>query len=308
MLRQDVSSYLRRLLDDTPNHSLSGAGISVLLKSYFPTFNAQEFDCRNLRDFIRKNVPEICEIGRAGTDVIYGLKNRQQNLFVTPVQKAIPESIIQTSPVPPIPKDDASRADFERPISKIQQTALAQLLTNPRIWKTFSSPGNPFQLYLNPASGLVRVLSPQGQPDSSWVKISPISADALLQIAKDFIATLPEPQRELLQNTLLQPKWWLPYFDVLRTLGLSFKWRFFKRRRVSQEFERSISNIPAPSLVADVMSTSQRPEPAERLAEARSPESVVRHVAIQVVGRMTETELRTLNLPLGYMVDVMAAR
>lgn len=308
MTQQDVSSYLVRVLSDSSTHYMSGAGFSALVKASFPRFSLQELGYVNLRDFIRRSVPEITEVGRAGTDIVYGLRTRQQ--FETPARE--PLSAAQTL----APEVRAPLSTTEPPMdsttiveaSAAQRSALSQLLANPAIWKTFSSPDGPFQLYMIPNSGLVRVLPPQAQPDPSWYKINPISAETLLQIAKDFIEQLPEPQREPLQGTLSQPRWWFPYFEVLRTFGLTFKWRHYKRRRVAQEFEGSIPKLQLTPPAPEPRPMERKPALADTAAEPRPPGSVLKRVAVEVIGRMTEPELRALNLPLGYVVDSLAGR
>ena len=306
--QQDVSSYLVRVLSDSSTHHLSGAGLSALVKASFPLFSLQELGYLNLRDFIRRTVPEITEVGRAGTDIVYALRTRRR--FETPTREPLSPAQTLPSEVP------AALSTTEPPMdsttiveaSAAQRSALSQLLANPKIWRTFSSPDGPFQLYIIPNSGLVRVLPPQAQPDPSWYKINPISAETLLQIAKDFIDQLPEPQREPLQSTLSQPKWWFPYFEVLRTFGLTFKWRHYKRRRVAEEFERSIPKLQLRRPAPEPAPMEPKPALAETTAEPRPAESVLKRVAVEVIGRMTESELRALNLPLGYVVDSLAGR
>jgi len=38
------------------------------------------------------------------------------------------------------------------------------------------------------------------------------------------------------------------------------------------------------------------------------PNSLLRHVAASAVLRMTDVELRALNLPLGYVIDALTAK
>ena len=276
MTEKDVATLLVRLLTDSHPRPLKGSELSVLVKTSLKEFSPMTFGCKNLRDFIRKHTsPKIAELGKAGMDIIYGLPAQQQPLFHS---TTIPES----------------------PKRQIIRGPLTQLLSNPRVWKTFASPDSPFQLYIIPSSGDIRVLRLNDVPEPSWQKIESISAEKLLQIGKDFVSELPELQRNPLQPILEQPKWWIPYFEMLQTLGVKSRWVQYRRRRIAEEFERSVPKSPVPQYqetridVADTSSTQ--------------PPLLTRRIAAEVVRRMTDSELRALNLPLGYVVDALTAR
>ncbi len=74
-----------------------------------------------MRDFIRKRVSAIVEVGRAGTDVQYALKTTQAKLETEIASIAT-----------------VGFADH----------ALDQLMRDPRAWKTSRRPDSPFRLYL----------------------------------------------------------------------------------------------------------------------------------------------------------------
>jgi len=275
MEKTTVITYIAKLISEAQPNPITGGQLSARVKVAFPEFNAPQFGCANLRQFIRDNIPDIAEKGKAGMDVIYGLRAEQQSLFGA--------STAETAP------------------TTDQPTPLGQLLTNPRIWKTFASPDKPYRLYLLP-SGLIRVFRPEETPDPTWSQIPPISAEALQRIAKEFISELPESQQEMLLKTLEQPRWWFPFFELLGALGQKSKWVFFRRRRIAEEFERSIPKVSAPSPASKALERTTRVEQAER------PDSLLRHIASSAVERMTDSELRALNLPLGYVIDVLKAR
>jgi hypothetical protein len=288
-----VTTLLVQLLSSNGSpRPIKGNQLSVVVRTHFPDFDPEKFQCRNLREFIRKYAADdVMEIGRAGMDIVYSLRSvgQQQPLFEPAV------------------------ADTTKPSD--QNTPLGQLLANPRIWKTFASPDTAFRLFLAPSTKQVTVLRPGYIPDSSWVEVPHISAEALLQIAKDFISDLPEFQRAPLTAALDQPRWWIGFYDLIRTLGLKMRWIYFRRRRIAQEFERAM-----PALPTDLTPTVQ-PQPTPQ--EARKPELVIQSMAVQssalpvsplqrvaadVVQRMTDSELRALNLPLGYVVDALTTR
>ena len=288
---KDVTALIVQLLsgNGTPR-PIKGNQLSVVVKTYFPDFDPEKFQCRNLRDFIRKYAADdVMEISKAGMDIVYGLRSvgQQQPLF-------------QSAP----PTDAARPSD--------QRAPLGQLLQNPRIWKTFASPDTAFRLFLAPSTKQVTVLRPGYNPDPSWIEVPHISAEALLQIAKDFVAELPDFQRTPLTTALDQPRWWIGFYDLVRTLGLKMRWIYFRRRRIAEEFERALPALPTASIPALQPQDAERPEPAiqRRVQPLTSalPVSLLKRVAAEVVQRMTDSELRTLNLPLGYVVDALTTR
>lgn len=295
MTEKDVTTLLVRLLSNNGNpRPFKGNQLSALIKAFLPDFTAEQFGCRNLRDFIKKfAATEIMEIGRAGMDIIYGLRavGQQQPLFE--VAELLPET--------------AKTGD---------RAPLGQLLNDPRIWKTFASPDAPYRLFLAPSTGNVTVLRPGFTPDPSWVEVPHISADALLQIAKDFVSELPDVQQQPLAATLAQQRWWVSFYDVACTLGLKMRWIYFRRRRIAEQFERSLPTLPPPAPTqpqsSDVKKIPSSLPPASVTRTgvvSNAPQSsLLRRIAADAVQRMTDSELRALNLPLGYVVDALTTR
>lgn len=288
-----VTALLVQLLSGNGSpRPIKGNQLSVVVRTHFPEFDPETFQCRNLREFIRKHAADdVMEIGRAGMDIVYGLRSvgQQQPLFEPAV------------------------ADTTRPSD--QNTPLGQLLANPRIWKTFASPDTAFRLFLSPSTRQVTVLRPGYVPDSSWVEVPHISAGALLQIAKDFISDLPEFQRAPLTAAIDQPRWWIGFYDLVRTLGLKMRWIYFRRRRIAQEFERAMPALPTElTPPAQSQPTSQEATRPELVIQSTAVKpsalsvSPLKRVATEVVQRMTDPELRALNLPLGYVVDALTTR
>jgi len=249
----------------------------VLVKAAHPEFSAETLGYRTLREFIHRQAPEIVEIGRAGMDVRYSLRATQDKL------------------------------QAESPQSGASANALDQLMKDSRAWKTFTSPDSPFRLYLTD-QGAVRSMHAASKPLPEWREIRRISAEALLQIGKDFTADLDEIQRSVLVPTFQEPKWWFPFFDRLQSLGLKYKWIEFRRKRIRDEFQRKIEEIGALTL-------AQPQESGLALApvQTESPTQIqpgvsIRKIVDDVVQRMTESELRSLNLPLGYVIDSLTTR
>jgi len=271
---KNVADYLVRYLQQIDPRPLKGSELAVLIKTAYPDFSPESFGCRNLREFIHRNADEIVEFSRAGMDIVYRLRTTQERL-----------------------NSQTATADES-------DSVVDQLTQNLFVWKTFATPDSVFRLYLDPQAGVIHNLHSNARPAQGWREIPRISAEVLLQIGKDFTSDLPEVQKSALAPLLQAPKWWVPFYDCLQTLGLRSKWIEFRRRRIRDEFQRIVRGIEAPSPTEQ--SAMARPLVSEPTrAEAGSP---IRKVAADVVQRMTESELRALNLPLGYVMDSLTAR
>jgi hypothetical protein len=280
-----------QLVVDSPQQSASGTRITSAIRLSFPEFSPQTEGCRNFRDFIRNFVPQLTESSqRAGMDVIYVLK--------APT----------TSEARPVAVD-------VEPSSKTSGF-VSLLLNNPRAWKTFASPLATSRIYVNPDGSSVLVSSAHSVPaNPGWLQIEPISASSLLQIATDFIGLVPDLYRPALLESLKKPKWWIPYFDVMGSLGLKSRWVTFRRRRILDEFVRAVTEKAAEQSKLhpdDVVSGSPVASEAspecfkgEVGAEGTLAEQRLRALALAAVNRMTIAELRSLAIPLGYIADAL---
>jgi hypothetical protein len=281
-----VAATISKAVAESRTRTLTGSKLRLLVSSAHPEFNALNYSARNLRDFVRKFVPEVVEKGRAGADPVYGLLESIQ------------------SPVEQITLFDST--------PKLQShTPLDSLLTDPRVWKTFASPQSPWRLFWDRQTGLIRVVDPAKSdpvgPD--WIQIPPCSADVLLQIGRDFAATVPEVFRSLLISAFQEKKWWLPFFDTLQAIGLRSKWVIYRRRRIIAEFERVITDLvrehPQSTTRADHPVRAEGQEDRRGISLPPGGAELTKKVAIAALSRMTDAELRALNLPLGYVLDAL---
>ena len=262
-----ISDLFVRLLGQSSPRPLRGTELSVLAKTAYPDFRPLAFGCRTLRDFIRKNVPDVVEFGRAGMDVSYRLRSEQEH---------------------------AVKTEEESP-------ALHQLTTDSRLWKTFATPDSYFQIYLVPETGMAVVKHPNSKPLPGWRELPKISGPALLQIGRDSAAGQDESGRTILDPILQEERWWIPYYERLQSLGLKSKWIEFRRRRIRAEFHRLLGETAKAETPVAVAASAP-------VLDSRTPIDPIRKIAAEVILRMTESELRALNLPLGYVMDALTVR
>jgi len=274
-----VVDFLVRSLQQVAPRPLKGSELAVLVKAAHPEFSVEAFGCRTLREFIRRHASDIVETGRAGMDVRYSLRETETKV--------------------------EGRASA--PSVGLAGRALDQLVKDPRAWKTFTSPDSPFRLYLTD-QGIVRSMHSNSRPLPEWREIQRMSPEVLLQIGKDFTTDLDEIQKSVLVPTFQEPKWWFPFFDRLQSLGLKYKWVEFRRKRIRGEFEKRIQEIGTLALPEPQQAALALPPHAAAASTQTQSELSIRKIAADVVQRMTESELRSLNLPLGYVVDSLTTR
>ncbi|HEY1946021.1 MAG TPA: hypothetical protein VGG97_03380 [Bryobacteraceae bacterium] len=271
-----ISGIITRTLSASRTKTMAGGQIRDAVLSSHPTFRAPEYGVRNLREFIRKYVPAAREESRAGMDVVYAL-----------VDDHVPEV-----------KDRIDDGIESKNLARIAQS---HLLNNPQLWKIFSNPSSPWKLFVEPKTGTIRGTDPSGMTDASWIQIPSCSAETLLQIARDFVDLAPEALRPALTASLTEKRWWLPFFEVLRNVGQKTSWVSFRRERISTEFLRLVSQV----VERDAVSVNVIE--LEKLSASSPNNAMLRKLVLDAVARMSDAELRSLNIPLGYVVDFVSS-
>jgi hypothetical protein len=291
-----IASHVIQLLEKSETKRLAGSQLRTLLNFEFPGFKPEIYGCGNLRQFITKNVSLVGELGRAGADVVYGLKPQEQTNVAPAANVNAPTTATEI------------QAPAETPAREV--TSEAQVFLDPSVWKTFASPRAPYKLFGNPQTGDLRVVPPgEATPTSPWLRIPPCPEASHLQIAKDFISTLPEEShRRWLADELDKPRWWDAYFLKAQQLDLLTAWGAFRRQRLTREFESTLKNLGIPFVQyresLPHRQLAARPFRAGlQAAPTNSETSKLRRLAVGAVQQMSTTELRALMLPLGYIAD-----
>lgn len=279
-----VANTILRTISDSRTKTLAGGQIRSAIIALYPGFQPTDYGTRNLRDFIRNFVPAVKEESRAGMDIVYALRDSIRS--------------------EPARIDELSDAHPALPAAPPR----LHLLGNQQAWKTFANPSSPWKLFWQPETGIVRTFASNEAPDPSWIHVPPCSAEALLTIARAFVEKAPEPFRPVLTQTLTENKWWLPFFEVLRNIGLKTSWINFRRQRIVEEFEETISRLD--QLRRNRTALVQEPRSIQTLVEEKAPpgsDALLRKLAIDAIARMSEAELRALNIPIGYIVDSISS-
>lgn len=270
-----IAAVVYRLVESSPKQQVLGSALAVLLKRAYPDFKPEDFGCRNLRDFVRAYAKEVYELDRSGTDIVYSISRI------------------------PAPQDATQTRRELLELRYVKHSSLSQL--NRRVWKTFVSPSAPFNIFADRNQGILEVL-PAGQAPRSedWTKIPPSPPEVHEQIAREFINTLPDgdAKSQLTKVLGLDQAWWEHFFVSARNLGLEKQWSAYRRKRLHDEFEKTLEKL----------GITLRKQPAAVSVSAQEPEDQLRRIAIGILGRMNASELRELRLPLGYVVDELKSK
>jgi hypothetical protein len=285
-----IASRISEHIQALPTKTLSGTDLAQFLKFAFPGFSPFAYGVPKLRVFVERYVPGIAPIGRSGGDFLYGVRSPQASEQQT-------ETTVVSVPA-------ASSGPSPHP-------GMSTASVSHQLWKSFSSPNSLWHIYANTETGDIQVIAP-GNPGLSapWVVIPPLPAEAHVQVARSFIATLSdEKQRNALQSLLLQPRWWDRIYSVSLQLGLLRDWQFHRRREILKAFSEALRSASIP--VRQTLSTQSTP--LQPISERTLPQDAehakpgkderLRRAVISAVERMSISELRTLSIPVGYLAD-----
>lgn len=277
---QPVVDLLLKFVTEAPGQRILGARLGMLLKTECPAFSPAQFQSRNLRQFIRTYAPGIVEQGKSGPDFFYALSGAAESTLAS--SGFIEPSVVR-----------APRTTFD--------------------WKAFSNPSYPFVLAANRETGEFQTRNQGAEIAEPWVTLPKPTSDDHLQIARDFVQTIPEPNRSILAEGLASPVWFTNFSTVVRQHGLGSSWATYRTSRLRELFDRSLTElgIPAAEGKAEASSPfvrySSRSTGWARRVEAKAQftpsEEALRKLVQLVVAEMPISDLRELSLPVGRVFD-----
>jgi hypothetical protein len=283
-----ISDYVKK----SPGNKVSGTDLAQYLKFSFPGFSPDAYGAPKLRVFVERYVPEVCVVGRSGTDPVYALRSMADDLG----GRTREASSVAVPTLDPPPSPDFSNS----------------IRMNHQIWKSFSSPNSLWHIYANTETGEIQAISPGGPRLSApWVIIPPCAAEVHLQVAKGFVSTVSDAkQRESLQSLLAQPRWWDRIFAVLLQMNLLRNWQVYRRRELLKAFFEALrlEGVPVKQQISGQFTSppplGEHVPPKQLSGQAKiGSDERLRQAVLSVVEKMSVAELRALSIPVGYLVD-----
>ncbi len=286
-----VIGQIVSILQDSPNKSLLGSNLSVLLKARCPEFKPFDYEARNLREFLRTHVSQVYESSRQGLDFVYTL---------SPV-KSGPDQTLEVSIAEHVTVANQAVAD------RVGAEHLDDAL-----WKTYVSPSSPYRLFVNEGTAEFRVVGLREEaPPSPWVQVPPCPAARHRNIAEEFVATLPAGETKTKLNRLFTERiWWIPFFEETRRLGIEKSWLDFRKTALFAELRKTLSSLGVPpSKLSELrqQGTSVGTRVSRRPVRVGNEPAQLRRIALAIVGHVAESELRELRFRLGDVLDALAS-
>lgn len=278
----EISSKILELVSSTADKTLLGVRLGFMLKRSFPDFAPYHYQCRNLRQFVRTHVPSVSEKGHSGTDVIYAVGS-----FASPTNDTA-QPRAATSNFVPLPM-----VEFE--------------------WKAYSNPAQRLSIAGNRETGELKVIGETETPHEPWVAIPKPSSEFHREIAEQFVSTLQEPLHTMLARTLNDHKWYVRFSTIAKVHGVGMQWTTFRRAKLIEKFKFSLSNLGIPERLthakkiqpATLALLAQAVQPLEAPPAPASNETDFRELVQRVIAELPVSELRSLRLPVGLVVDAL---
>jgi hypothetical protein len=288
---EQIANKIQEIIRNSPTKTLLGNQVGYLLKYSFPDFSTLQYQSRNLRQFIKQHAPTIQEKGRAGMDVIYGLRSTAFPSATAPAPAPI--GPLRATPLTPVPPSQAP--DF------------VPYMTGYEEWKAFSNPSYPFILAANRETGGLRVIQETETPEAPWVAIPKPTAAFHAEMASEFVSALPQPQKMALEEVLKNPKWYVQFSFEARRNGLGEQWAAVRRSKLNAKLGAALSELGVEPVQSQDMKTGrvQSRFRVRTSADSITEEARFRNLVQRIINELPTSELRLLRLPVGVVFDAL---
>jgi len=271
-----IASTIKEIVEE--GGQVHGSRLSAALKGRFPSFSPADFNSRSLREFIATHVTDVVVTGRSGMDVVYGLGG---------AASTVP---LATAPLP-------AEVDF---------------------WRVWVSPNSPHALAVDRTGTEIRAISRREPVSSGQLRVDPVGVDAHREVAKAFLSNVPLPLQERLRAVLISSSetWWRDWLREIRGTGKLVEWNAFRRRQLEDLLAARLRDAGLTEVAAERVlelvrerHASAGPHPRRAPLGLYAPDDVaaIRRVVTEAAQHMSVSELRELRLPLGLVLDALAA-
>jgi hypothetical protein len=243
------------------------------LKAIVPEWSAEVYGVRSLRDFIAQHVQGVQITGRSGMDVVYASGTLSTRVGASPAIEAEP-------------------------------------------WRIWVSPNSPYVLAVNAENGGVVGLPRSSETPDGHKRLEPAPSAEHRSIAAAFAEQTVAAVKERLAEvaTLPDGPWWQRWQNEVRAAGLLRDWNAFRHENLRSKLHGRLAELGVDASVVDRAFTTicgstavgRRPLSQTRAPLSHSGESTfARAIALQVIGRMSDQDIRELRLPLGLVLDAL---
>lgn len=273
---QEVSKAIREIVET--EREILGARLPLKLSERVPGWKPGDAGARKLSEFISSHVKDVVVARRSGMDVVYTLG--------TPVT---------TSPSEKLQTDET-----------------------PDLWRIWVSPNSAWMLVV-PHTGLEVAAALRGSDiQSDCLRLEPPDASTHRRIVTQFLERLSSPLKDRLEQLIEaeSSNWWQQWVQELRKAGQLPSWNGFRRQAFESELveQLRIAGLE-PARVDNVLRRvheTHLPQSRPKLPVREAPvegasDAGLRRIVGAAIMRMSVAELRELRLPVGIVLDVLAA-
>lgn len=192
----------------------------------------------------------------------------------------------------------------------------------PRVWQTFQRPGDLGALLVNTETGDLRVQAVRGKPPAGYLQVPAVSTAEHRGIAEKYAQLHPDNSE--LQEALGQDEYWPYWIKAVKKLPHSKLWSQFRVEQLTSIFrermkalglEGTVQEIATENLLAakgkERLAASGKNRVRGQLDEQLCPPNhadSIRDLVHRVVDLMSESELKTLKLPVGDVIEILRGR
>ncbi len=294
IVAEHIASVLKR-----HGGALPGTTVATAIRNQFPDFSFEQYGVHRLRDFLTRHAADIVVMGRQGMDILVDVKANVEAPLEFPGNIPAPDNLKATA------------------------TSGSAVSQETNVWRAFTSPnsGGAVRIEVDRKTGSWRSVSPSSASHPGWVAVSPLTDSTHREIANAFLENESRDVHDLLKPALdiASSEWWR---DLRAKLRLNPKvadefgeFRLLQVQRKLRETLRENRLDPAAIEAAVDKATAHSPRSRRaKMASTTQPapgmkETVARNslhaLALRVVARMNESELRELHVRLGDVFDVL---
>lgn len=270
--QSEVANAIRTIVNSSGE--VLGSRLALQLKAVVPEWSAEVYGVRSLRDFIAQHVQGVQIAGRSGMDVVYASSTLSTRVGASPAIEAEP-------------------------------------------WRIWVSPNSPYVLAVNAEIGAVVGLPRSSETPNGHKRLEPATSAEHRSIAAAFAEQTEASVKELLAEVATLPDglWWQRWQDEVRASGLLPEWNAYRHENLRSKLRGRLAELGVDASVVDRAYTticgstvvgrrtpSQTREPLRHSGES----TFAREIALRVIGRMTDQDIRELRLPLGLVLDALA--
>jgi hypothetical protein len=304
----EVANHFLKLVEGARNQQAGGNNLVSALRLRYPDFKPENFGCLTVRSFMQKHVPDLKEIEQVGPDVIYGLRSNHNG--------GLPDADSETQSKelqsrPPAPSQHLLESSPEESTARPSSND-SRLRFPVRVWCTFSATESLDVVIANKTTGDLSVIPRSSSlPGGDWVTIQSLTRQHHIEIAKAFLDQVEEGDRHAVASLIGRPgAWWNDHYLNLVQLGLGSRWKQFHNDEIRKLFVDRLIAAGVPGMRHQARSSEAKAHDisARRngsLGGATMTSQVIRKLALRIVAGMSASDLRSLKLTLGDVVDIL---